>query len=252
MYIYYACIVFIFGLVMGSFLNVVGLRLPKNLSIVYPDSFCYDCNHKLKWYELIPLFSYIIQGGKCRNCKTKLSLFYPAIELLAGLLFLMSYLKFDFSNEFYISIILSCYFIIVVVSDINYMIISDEVTVFFSVLMTAVNFILFGFVDGIYIAISGLLLFIAMYLIMLVGNKIFKKETLGGGDVKLMFFVGLIVSPLYGLIGLFFASVLALPVSLIVAIKNKSTMIPFGPFILIGTFVMFYFGDIIADFIIML
>ena len=88
--IYIGCLVFIYGLLLGSFYNVVGYRIPNNLSIVSPGSFCPKCNHKLKWYELIPVFSFLIQKGKCRKCGSRISLFYPVIELTTAILFLVS------------------------------------------------------------------------------------------------------------------------------------------------------------------
>ena len=85
MIVYYIIIFFIIGLIMGSFFGVVGTRLSEGKSIIRPGSHCTYCNHELKWYELIPVFSYLIQGGKCRNCKKKLSVFYPIIELITGI-----------------------------------------------------------------------------------------------------------------------------------------------------------------------
>ena len=99
--------IFIMGLLFGSFYNVVGMRLPNNESIVFPGSHCEKCNHKLKWFENIPLISYIILGGKCSNCKTKISIWYPAIELFTGMLFLISDYTFGLTYEFAIAIIIS-------------------------------------------------------------------------------------------------------------------------------------------------
>ena len=131
MVVIYSIVVFIYGLLFGSFFNVVGYRLPNGLSIIKPGSFCPKCNHSLKWYELIPVFSFIIQKGKCRKCGCRISLFYPLIELLTGILFLISYLVFGFSIEFILSILISSFLVIVIVSDFSYLVIPDEVTIFF-------------------------------------------------------------------------------------------------------------------------
>ncbi len=243
MEVYYSIIIFIFGLLFGSFYNVVGFRLPKNLSIISPGSFCPKCNHELKWYELIPVFSYIFLAGKCKCCKNKISLFYPCTELITGILFMFSYLFFGFSGEFIISLMIVSYLMIVIVSDINYLIIPDEVTLFFVIATTIVKFVAFGLGDTLYSLLSALLLFIAMYLIMLIGNKLFKKESLGGGDIKLMFFVGLVIGPIEGLFSLFLSSLIALPISLLLYWKNKSTIVPFGPFILIALIMIYWFGE---------
>ena len=77
----------IIGCIFGSFFNVVGYRVPNGLSIIKPGSFCPKCNHKLKWYELIPIFSYLVQKGKCRSCNERISVIYPAVELSTGILF---------------------------------------------------------------------------------------------------------------------------------------------------------------------
>jgi len=232
---------FILGSVFGSFFGVVGSRLPKKESIISPGSHCTYCKHVLKWYELIPVFSYIIQKGKCRNCKKKLSIFYPLIELACGLLFSLSFFCFGLSKELLIALIIVSFFIIVIVSDVTYLIIPDEVTLFFSILVIVIKLTLFGIKEFLFSILSGILLFCLMYCIMMLGNKIFKKETLGGADVKLMFFVGLILTPSLGIFNIFLSSCLALPISLILLIKNKNNVIPFGPFILLGLLFIYCF-----------
>ena len=148
MEIFYGVLIFIYGLLFGSFYNVVGYRLPNEISLIKPGSFCPKCNHALKWYELIPVFSFIIQGGKCKKCKDKISWFYPSIELLTGILFLVSYLIFGFSIKFWISLIISSFLVIVIVSDIKYLIIPDEVTIISSILLLLINFFGYGIEKG--------------------------------------------------------------------------------------------------------
>ena len=233
--------VFIVGTVFGSFFGVVGTRLSEGKSIVNPRSHCNYCNHILKWYELIPIFSYIIQRGKCRNCGKTLSIFYPIVELLSGFLFAVCYFCFGFGIEFFIAILIVSFLIIVIVSDLTYLIIPDEVTMFFSIVIIVVKLLAFGIKSTLFSILSGILLFSLMYIIMLLGNKMFKKETLGGADIKLMFFVGLILQPSLGLFNIFLSSCLALPVSLVSLFKNKNNIIPFGPFILMGVFLIYCF-----------
>lgn len=232
---------FIVGTVFGSFFGVVGTRLSEGKSIVKPRSHCNYCNHILKWYELIPIFSYIIQRGKCRNCKKNLSIFYPIVELLTGFLFAVCYFCFGFSIEFLMSLLIVSFLVIVIVSDLTYLIIPDEVTLFFSIVVIIIKLFGLGIRESLFSILSGILLFSLMYIIMLMGNKIFKKETLGGADIKLMFFVGLILQPSLGIFSIFFSSCLALPVSLISLLKNKNNVIPFGPFILIAVFLIYCF-----------
>ena len=232
---------FVLGTVFGSFFGVVGTRLSEGKSILKPRSHCNYCNHILNWYELIPVFSYIIQKGKCRKCGKNLSIFYPIVELLSGFLFAVCYFCFGFSIELLLSLLIVSFLIIVIVSDLTYLIIPDEVTLFFSVVVVLVKFFAFGIQDMFFSVLSGALLFSLMYIIMLLGNKLFKKETLGGADIKLMFFVGLVIRPSLGIFSIFLSSCLALPISVISLIKDKNNVIPFGPFILMSLFLIFCF-----------
>lgn len=241
MEIVYTILMLIIGCIFGSFFNVVGYRVPKGLSIVSPGSFCPKCNHNLKWYELIPVFSYLIQKGKCRCCHEKISLIYPIIELTTGILFAVSYFVFGFSYDLILALIVVSFLVIVIVSDINYLVIPDEVTLFFSILVIAVKIAGEGIKVASLSVLSGLGLFILMYLFMLLGNFLFKKESLGGGDVKLMFFVGIVLGPILGTFTIFLSSLIAFPLSLIIYLKDKDNVIPFGPFILIAAFTIILF-----------
>lgn len=261
----YSIFVFLFGLLFGSFYNVVGYRIPNNLSIVKPGSFCPKCRHDLKWYELIPVISFIIQGGKCRKCKCKISKFYPIIELLTGILFLVSYLVFGFSSNFVMALLAISFFIIVVVSDFNYLIIPDEVTLFFSITSVVLQFILYGSTYFISALVYGIFMFSMMYIVMILGSKMMREEALGGGDVKIMFFVGTIISIVnpvilsdfltYNLLvnsffEIFLASCLAIPVALINFFSKKQRIVPFGPFILLSCILILLTSFNIMDFII--
>ena len=122
-------------------------------------------------------------------------------------------------------------------------------TIFFSIMLILINFIFYGVERGFESILYGAFLFSVMYLLMVIGNKMFKKESLGGGDIKLMFFLGTILSPANGLFSIFLSSVFALPVSLFILIKNKNRVIPFGPFILLSLLVIYMFDlDIISFF----
>ena len=145
MMIYYSIVVFIFGTVLGSFYNVVAYRLPKGESIVKPASHCPKCNHQLGASELVPIFSYIFLKGKCKNCHDKISPFYTIFEFITGCLFLLSYLIFGFSIEFYIALIFASMSIIIFISDYQTMIISDEVLISAIILLIICFFIKGGF-----------------------------------------------------------------------------------------------------------
>lgn len=224
---------------MGSFYNVLGLRIVKKESIIKPKSHCEKCGHVLSWYELIPIFSFIFLKGKCRNCKTKLSFLYPFSEFFCGVLFAISFYSFGFAPELIISLTLSSLLIIVTVCDITYMIIPDRFIITSGVLILLTKLIFFGIKPFFTSLLNGLLAFGIMYLIMKLGDYIFKKETLGGADVKLLFVVGISLEPFLALLVIIIASMIALPISLVLLVKEKEHAIPFGPFILIGTMIVF-------------
>ena len=156
---------FVFGLIFGSFFQVVGLRLPKGESIIKPASHCTNCDKKLKWYELIPILSYIIQGGKCRKCKKHISIKYPLYELLTGISFAFCYIVFGFSTDIIIPLTIISILIIVIISDIEYMVIPDEVLFVGTILILIETIILKGWNSGLHSLVGGLIGFIMMYLI---------------------------------------------------------------------------------------
>lgn len=240
-------LLFIMGLVFGSFYNVVGLRLPEGKSIIFPSSHCPKCNHKLKWYENIPVLSFLFLKGKCSVCMEKISIIYPLIELLTGLLFVLSYTMFGISEEFFISLIISSLVVIIFVSDTKYMIILDSPLVISIVLIGIVKFIYNGYIELLVSLGYGVLLFIVMYLIMLLGNFLFKRESLGGGDIKLSFVSGFILGPFLGLFYIVLGSFLALPYAIYVTIKNKEGILPFGPFLGTSLLIIYLNYDKIVD-----
>ena len=251
---YYIIMFFILGAILGSFYHVVGFRLPKGESILSPKhSYCEFCKHPLGFLSLIPIFSYLFQGGKCRYCKAPISLFYPFIELLTGALFAVSYYSFGFSPDLFISLSLVSLFSIVIVSDLNYLMIPDEVTLVTGIVISISILFRGGLNDLLSSLLSGVLLFIVMYGIMLFGDFLFKRESLGGADIKLMFIAGLVLEPILGMLVIFVSSVVALPVSILLYIVNKEKVIPFGPFIVFSILLLFFLkvdvGKLISVFI---
>lgn len=241
--------IFILGLLLGSFYNVVGMRMSNNESIVFPGSHCPKCNHKLKWYENIPLISYILLRGKCKGCHTNISVWYPATELLTALLFLISYYTFGLTTELIISLIISSLVSIIFVSDINYMIILDSPLVVSSIIILLTKLILKSPQEAIQSLLSGILIFIIMYIIMLIGNYIFKTESLGGGDIKLSFIAGLVLGTKLGIFYIVLAAFLAFPYAIYITIRNKNNMIPFGPFLVISILIIYLNYNFFLEFI---
>lgn len=232
-------IIFIIGLIFGSFYNVVGLRLPKDESIIYPGSHCPKCNHKLSWYENIPVLSFIFLKGKCKSCHQRISFIYPVMELLTGILFLFGYLLFGFTENFIISLIISSLVIIIIVSDSKYMIISDGPLIISGILILITKLIFEGINKTIMSVLSGLLIFALVYALMLLGNFLFKKESLGGGDIKLSFIAGLVLGPLLGIFYIILASFLAFPYAMYITVKKEENMLPFGPFLAVSMLLLY-------------
>ncbi len=231
---------FLVGTVLGSFYNVLGLRVANHESIIRPRSHCEKCGHVLEWFELIPIFSFIFLNGKCRNCRTKLSWLYPFSEMFCGLLFSLSYYSYGFSWNLLIALIISSLLIVVTVSDLSYMIIPDRFIIIPSIMILLIKLIGFGLNPFLQSLFSGVLSFGIMFFIMKFGSYLFKKEALGGADVKLMFVVGICLEPFLSLIVIILASVIALPISLLLLYKEKENIIPFGPFIVIGLLIVLF------------
>ena len=236
----YLIMFFIFGSVFSSFLCVIGYRLPQKISFITGRSRCDNCGHELKFYELIPVLSYIIQGGKCRKCSYQIPAIIPICEIIGGFLFSFAYYLFGFSYNLLFAILIASLFLVVLVTDVNYYIIPDEVIIFFAIAFVITQYFSGGIKNvGVHL-LTGAMLFSLMYLTMLLGEKIFKKESLGGGDVKLLFLFGLVLEPIMGIVTIFLASMIALPISFLILIKSKSNMIPFGPFLNLAFLILFY------------
>lgn len=239
----------VLGAIMGSFLGCMGYRIPNKIKTTYPSSFCNECKKPLKWYMNIPIISYIILGGKCAYCHKPINFIYPFVEIACATLFLCNYIMFGFSINFFISTIITCALMVTVVSDFLYFYISDRVLIL-SGIGIIITLLCFENLDVVFKHIvSSAIVFILMYLIKLLGNAIFKKESLGDGDIKLMGIVGLALGLMNSAISLFIASITGLVFSLIISRKNKEGIIPFGPFLLIGALITLYFSDIITPFI---
>ncbi len=240
MQIFYLILCFIFGALFGSFYTVVGLRLEKKESFMRGRSHCDLCNHPLKATDLIPLFSFLFLKGKCRYCKKKISPLSTVIEFSSGLLFMIAYYSFGLSLDFLLMLLVISMTMIIIVSDLSYFVIPDEVLLVFGILIFIVQIFREGIILALVHVATGIFLFLCMYGLMVLGKAIFKKDALGGGDVKLLFIFGLLLDPILGLLTIFLGSFIALPVSLLLLLKNKDHMIPFGPFLLVALLIILF------------
>lgn len=238
---FYIIYFFLIGTIFGSFYNVVGYRLPNNMSLIKPGSHCPNCNHKLSPLELVPIFSYIIQGGKCKHCKKKIPIFYPCFEALTGLLFVVAYLIFGFTWNLLIALTFVSVLVIVILSDYKYMVIPDELLIVGGLLIVIEQYFISG-IDTVMIGLtSGVVAFLVMFCIKLFGDSLFKKDSLGGGDIKLMAFIGLCLPLPISILPIFLGTFIALPISLLILAIKKDNVLPFGPYLSIAALLLYFY-----------
>jgi len=238
-------LIFILGLILGSFSNVCIYRIPRNESIIYPASHCPKCGSHIKPVDNIPLLSFILLKGRCRNCKNKISIQYPTVEVLTGLIYLIIYLIYGLSIQSLIYIILSSALIIIAFIDLNEEIVPDVI----SLPGIVIGFILSFFVSYISFINSALGVAVGGGIILIIGlagSVIFKKEAMGGGDVKLAAMIGAFLGWRYIVISLFlgfFLGALAGIILIMSKIKSREDTVPFGPFIVLGSFITLLWGE---------
>lgn len=252
MFVYYGVIIFIFGVVLGSFYTVVGERLPQNKSIITPPSHCPNCNHILKFYELIPVVSYLFLGGKCLKCKQKIPVLSTIIEFSTGALFVLAYLRFGICVKLFIALIFISMLMIVITSDIRYMVICDEILIIGDILIFILSIIDIGLKNALISVVNGLICFFIMLVIKKLGDIIFKRESMGGGDIKLMFTFGLTMGIASSVASIFLASFIGLPISLVLMKNNSSHEIPFGPYLSVAAIILFLSGINVIDLLVTL
>ncbi|WP_371933454.1 prepilin peptidase [Halobacillus litoralis] len=230
---------FITGTILGSFFNVVGLRLPKNIPFTTSRSACPHCSTPLQARDLIPLFSYLIAKGKCRHCQHSISVTYPLVELITGFLFLVAYLYLGLSWEFAGASLLISLAVIVTVSDFHYMLIPNKLLLFFAATFVIYRTIspLQPWYDSIFGALAG---FVIIFLIILVS-----RGGMGAGDMKLLGTLGILLGFKLTLLTLFLATLIGTVVSLtLLAFKviGRKDPFPFGPSIVLAAVISYLYG----------
>lgn len=234
------------GLCIGSFINVVVYRVPINKSIMFPSSSCIVCNNKIKWYDNMPILSYLLLGGKCRNCKTKISKRYPLTELCVMSIFILMYIAYGFTFEFFKYITLGLF--IIVIGLIDY----DTTYVYCSITYLAM------ITGAIFILIEKLILkqSINTYLIATIVVLsltifiVYILKGMGSGDIEICAVVAMFLGLSSTILVLFLSTVIAGIVSIILInlkMKSKKDYIPFGPFIAISTIVVVLYGTQITN-----
>ena len=236
--------IFIFGICIGSFLNVCIYRLPESKSIVHPRSACPDCGALIRFYDNIPIFSYIALRAKCRHCGAHISLRYPVIEFISGIFAVGVFLKYGISVEALIYYTFIAALLVITFIDIDHQIIPDVISLPGIPIFFAASFALpnMTFVDSILgILIGGG----SLYLVAWLYHLMTRKEGMGGGDIKLLAMMGAIIGWKGVLFTIFTASAVGTLAGLAVILKSGKTMklkIPFGPFLAIGAIAFIFFG----------
>ena len=232
------------GLILGSFYACCGYRIPNKISLVKNvRSFCPKCKKEIKWWMNIPFFSYLFLGGKCHYCKEKISIMYPVIELLTCFLAIVGYLKFGLTLEYLIFFTLCSAFIVTCVSDFKYYYVSDRVLLISAIIVFISKLVLYGFKGTLVYVLHAIIVFVLMLLIRFLGDKAFKKESLGFGDIKIMALVGLTIGFVPSLFTIFFGSAIALPFAIYEMVKKKDEIVAFGPFLILGALIIMYFYE---------
>jgi leader peptidase (prepilin peptidase)/N-methyltransferase len=237
-------LIFILGLIIGSFLNVVIYRLPEGESIVYPPSHCPECGHQLSPRELVPVFSYVFLRGKCKSCGTKISIRYPIIELSTAIIFIINYIYLSDLIVLTAGLIFSSLLIVLTMIDFDHQILPDKLTLgglvvglIFSFFRPDLTFIysILG------VMAAGGLLFLIAYL---------SKGGMGGGDIKMMAMVGSFTGLLIAVSAIFLGAMIALIAHLPGIVSGKTgmkTKLPFGPFLALASLILWFWSEQLFD-----
>jgi leader peptidase (prepilin peptidase)/N-methyltransferase len=241
--------VFLAGLITGSFLNVCIFRIPKKESIIFPPSHCTECGKKIEWYHNIPLLSYIVLKGRCAHCGRGISGVYPLVELLTALLLVALYTVFGPGVKFVAYAALVCALIVATFIDLFTQEIPDSISLGGTVcgLLAAASFP--GLLDADSRASALMESFLgalagggAIYLMGVAGKVIFKKDAMGGGDVKLMAMIGAFLGWKQVLLVFFTAPLFGAAAGIALKIKDGRDIIPYGPYISMAAVLAIFFG----------
>lgn len=243
-------LIFIFGSIIGSFLNVCIYRVPRNESIIFPGSRCPTCKKPIEWYDNIPFLSYIFLKGRCRSCGSKISFRYFTVELISAVCFLILFINFGITQRFWIYSIVTFSLIAITFIDLDFQIIPDRITIggmlaglIFSIFLPGLHDVS-TWKHGLMKALGGAAAGAgAIYITGVLGKMAFKKESMGGGDVKLMAMLGAFLGWEKALLIFFLAPFFGVPAGLYLKLKTKTDIIPYGPFLSMASFTAMVWGQ---------
>ncbi len=246
--------VFIFGSIVGSFLNVCIYRMPREKSVVKPSSFCPSCKNPIRWYDNVPLISIFLLKLRCRKCAGRISLRYFFVELLTAVLFLAVYKNYGVSFQTPVYWILIGGLIVATYIDIDFQIIPDEVNIGGLILGIVLSFIFpqihnktIFWQGGIASVIGALVGGIILQTTRFLGSIVFKKEAMGFGDIKFIAMIGTFLGWRNILLVFFISPIIGSIVGLFILLFKKEHIIPYGPFLAIGSLVAMFWGSLLWD-----
>ncbi|HBA71391.1 MAG: peptidase A24 [Geobacteraceae bacterium GWC2_55_20] len=240
----YSLFSFVFGMVVGSFLNVCICRMPKEESIVSPPSHCPHCNYQIRWYDNIPVISYLLLRGRCRGCGARISLQYPLVEMLNGIITLLLFLRFGPTLAFAVLFVFCSALVVITFIDIEHQIIPDEISLPGIIIGFVMSFFLQG--HNWLNSLLGILLGGGSLLLVAYGYQwLTGKEGMGGGDIKLLAMMGAFLGwksiPFIILASSLVGSVVGVSIMLLQK-KDSKLAIPFGPYLAFGAVLYIFYG----------
>lgn len=249
-----ATFIFIMGTIFGSFMNVCIHRMPKNESIIKNRSHCPKCGSLIGWFDNIPILSFILLRGRCRNCKERISFRYAVVEIISGLVYLALYLRFGITINFFIYAYLLSSLIIVSFIDLKIQEIPDSITLsgmILGLLLASLYPPLLGKTSNLSSFLDSLLGLLvgggSIFILGVVGEFIFKKEAMGGGDVKLLAMIGAFLGWKLALFTFFLAPFFGSFVGIALKLKEGRDIIPYGPYLSMAAVCALFWGNDILN-----
>ncbi|MEO0099780.1 MAG: prepilin peptidase [candidate division WOR-3 bacterium] len=236
---------FLFGLIIGSFLNVCIYRIPRKISIAFPPSFCPNCKKRIRPYDNIPVLSYLLLGGRCRYCRKRISPIYPIVEFLTGITFYLLYLKLSLSFSLFISLVYFSLLLLTAFLDWQ-----EKATYDLIIYLGVIFGFLFNLKNPIFSLIGILVGAFTIFLFRLLGFLWRKKEMMGTGDIFLGGMIGSLLGWQFTLLVIFLGAFFGVLISsILIALKvwKRDSYIPFCSFLSLATGLVFFFGDKILD-----
>lgn len=236
----YSILIFILGALFTSFFQLVAERIPNHESI-NGRSYCPHCHHQLRFIDILPILGFLLNKGKCHFCKMPIPISHLILEIIGGALFVFAYLNIGLQLDLVVALIMISVLFAESIADARFMIVIDRIWMIGIVPIIAIRIIQGNFFEY---GLASLVLFAILYMFAYIGRKIYHKEAFGGGDVKIYLFIGFCLTYQLGILSLFLASLFGLIYGIIKR-KSGSSEIALIPFIFVGVFIAYFYGELI-------